>query len=268
MLALIPSSSSFISSNPVLLLLNVVQLVSLPSMYLDEKKSAMPYSKFAASLQEDKKEKMIPSKAGMLIIYAPAFVVSSTYLLLTSSGMISQFEATLAAWMLMAHFLKRTLEVLFLHKYSGSTAENAAKMIGFAYAFQGALVCATANPCPSGSVFYAPSIFLFVVGIFGNFYHHYLLASLRSSKTTTGEKKYSAPRGGLFEYVAAPHYLFELIGWLGIALASHQISAVLVFSGMTAYLTARSGNQNQWNKNKFSEKEWPASRKNIIPFIF
>ena len=48
---------------------------------------------------------------------------------------------------------------------------------------------------------------LFGVGLLGNFYHHYLLATLRSP----GETKYKVPRGGCFEYVAAPHYFFELL---------------------------------------------------------
>jgi hypothetical protein len=263
------AGSSFVNPHPLLLLFNFIQFINLPMMYLNEKKSAMPYSKFAASFQEDKKEKMIPSKLGMLIIYGPAFVAALTYMLLSSSERItSRYEVHLASWMVMAHFLKRTLEVLFLHKYSGSTVESAAKMIGFAYALQGTLICCTANQSPSGSSLYA-STFLFMVGIVGNFYHHYLLACLRSSQNTKGgEKKYTAPKGGLFEYVAAPHYLFELIGWLGIAVASDQITAYLVFAGMLAYLSARSCNQNDWNKKKFSEKEWPRSRKNIIPFIF
>jgi hypothetical protein len=97
-------------------------------------------------------------------------------------------------------------------------------------------------------------------------YHHYLLASLRS-KATHG-KKYSAPKGGLFEYVAAPHYFFELIGWLGIAIASQQLTGYLNMASMSSYLAARSFNQNSWNKNKFDEKEWPTSRQNLIPFIY
>ena len=54
----------------------------------------------------------------------------------------------------------------------------------------------------------------FVVGIVGNFYHHYLLASLRRSITfnddcVVGEQeRYHAPVGGGFAFVAAPHYFF------------------------------------------------------------
>jgi very-long-chain enoyl-CoA reductase len=99
----------------------------------------------------------------------------------------------------------------------------------------------------------------------GNLYHHCLLAALRSDGTG-GE--YVAPRGGLFEHVAAPHYFFELITWLGIAVASQNLTGYLNFCSMTGYLRARSVNQNKWNRTKFDESEWPVSRKNLIPFIY
>jgi hypothetical protein len=95
-----------------------------------------------------------------------------------------------------------------------------------------------------------------------------LLASLRTSKDHVVGKNYVAPQGGLFQYVAAPHYLFELIGWLGIAIASQRLTPYLNFLSMSAYLAARSYNQNEWNKTKFGEKGWPTSRKQMIPFVY
>merc|ERR1712115_12039 len=110
---------------------------------------------------------------------------------------------------------------------------------------------------------------LFAVGLVGNFYHHLLLSKLRVS--ASGEesitKNYLAPRGGLFAYVATPHYLFELVGWLGIAVASQQLTSYLNLISMACYLCARGYNQNQWNKKRFNEKDWPPSRKNMIPYL-
>ena len=106
---------------------------------------------------------------------------------------------------------------------------------------------------------------LFSVGILGNLYHHYLLSILRGGKSAN--KEYEVPQGGLFSYVAAPHYFFELIGWLGIAVVSEHINIYLVLASMTSYLSGRSFAQNEWNKQKFGNS-WPASRKNLIPFLF
>lgn len=91
------------------------------------------------------------------------------------------------------------------------------------------------------------------------------MADLRNTKKNDGDK-YVAPRGGLFEYVAAPHYFFELLGWLGIAIVSQQANSYLVFTSMSSYLGGRSVAQNKWNRSKFSE--WPEDRKNIVPFVF
>ena len=54
-------------------------------------------------------------------------------------------------------------------------------------------------------------------------------------------KAYSVPQGGLFPLVATPHYLFEIVAWLGIALAAQQLNALLVTAGMAAGSARRLG---------------------------
>lgn len=46
----------------------------------------------------------------------------------------------------------------------------------------------------------------------GNLYHHWLLAGLRAPAIAGGAatKKYEVPRGGFFNLVTCPHYLFEV----------------------------------------------------------
>jgi hypothetical protein len=64
-----------------------------------------------------------------------------------------------------------------------------------------------------------PGVLVFAVGIAGNLYHHYLLSRLRSG-SSGGDKGHRIPRGGLFELVTCPHYLFEIIGLFGFAMIS------------------------------------------------
>ncbi|MFS8005095.1 putative 3-oxo-5-alpha-steroid 4-dehydrogenase (NADP(+)) [Helianthus anomalus] len=59
-------------------------------------------------------------------------------------------------------------------------------------------------------------LILFILGISGNFYHHNLLSKLRNNN----EKEYKIPRGGLFDLVICPHYLFEIIIFIGISFIS------------------------------------------------
>lgn len=225
------------------------------------------YSKFAV---EDKNaKKMIGSRDGMTLIYLPAFLTCCALYFLPKISNISIFpEQNIAEIFLIIHFGKRLLEVLFLHKYSGKVERDLSIGIGIYYALGSLLISCVALPDFNiNSDIIIAGAGLFATGICGNFYHHYLLAKLRDSKAV-GSYKYVVPKGGLFEYVAAPHYLFELIGWLGIAVVSQHLNAYLVFLCMTSYLSGRAYAQNEWNKKKFSSSEWDESKKNIIPFIY
>jgi protein-S-isoprenylcysteine O-methyltransferase Ste14 len=265
-----------------------LQVVVMLTSYSTESKKAMPYSKFAydspiEAPQERKrndtvtvtshnsnKQTEVSSRVGMLIIYTPALLLSALVSFTGVPLLNIQANMSLAGVLCLIHFIKRDVEVLFLHQYSGSTPLATASFIGFFYAINAALTCAVATATPNAMATQLGTL-LFVIGIVGNLYHHYLLATLRNNTTgsASAKKKYYAPKGGLFAYVAAPHYLFELVGWLGIALASQHVNVYLVLGGMISYLAARAKRQNDWNAKTFSTSEWPASqRKNLVPFLF
>lgn len=103
---------------------------------------------------------------------------------------------------------------------------------------------------------------LFLVGIGGNFYHHYLLSKLRSE----GEKEYKIPKGGLFSLVICPHYLFEIIGFWGISCISQTLYSFCFSLGTTFYLMGRSYATRRWYESKF--EDFPKDVNALIPFIF
>uniref|UniRef100_A0A7S4RTC1 3-oxo-5-alpha-steroid 4-dehydrogenase C-terminal domain-containing protein n=1 Tax=Ditylum brightwellii TaxID=49249 RepID=A0A7S4RTC1_9STRA len=249
-----------INTHPGFLFYNFLQLLGIYGIYQAEIEKPQPYR---LSDKESIVQRMIPSKTGMLIIYVPAVVVA-VILQMILPAITSSYASTVPGWMLLAHFIKRCGEVLYLHKYSGETNLDAARFIGYSYASTTLSISLVSSPSNSSQL----GIILFIIGSLGNLYHHYLLASLRSGVSLSEKKKYMAPKGGMFEYVATPHYFFELVAWMGIALASNQLTAFLNFISMTCYLMARSYNQNQWNMKRFEEKEWPSSRMNMIPFLF
>jgi very-long-chain enoyl-CoA reductase len=252
-----------VNLHPGIVFYNVIQLVMICTMYKGEIESPTPYSKFAPTSANSKGKKlygMVSSKIGMLIIYVPATIAAFIFQFLFLS------TPSAAGWLVLIHFLKRDAEVLFLHKYSGETVLNVAKMIGTSYFLTATMICIVSNT--EISILDSKlGMFLFGIGSLGNLYHHYLLTLLRGDGTTN-TKKYQAPKYGLFEYVASPHYFFELLAWLGIAIVSQQLTAYLNFVSMTLYLCARSYKSNEWNRKKFDEKDWPSSRKNIIPFLY
>ncbi|KAL3796414.1 hypothetical protein HJC23_004211 [Cyclotella cryptica] len=215
-----------------------------------------------------------PSRFAMMVIYTPALLTSLVFLLAPSvikESALRLPRSSLATAFCAIHFAKRCLEVLFLHSYSGRTDRATPSSIGVYYALTVVLV-AFANVNGVGKELGGRSDLqrivgstIFAIGLLGNFYHHYLLAKLRSSNA---KSKYVAPKGGLFEYVACPHYLFELVGWLGIAIVSHHLNVYLVVASMSSYLGGRSVAQNEFNRKTFDERDWPRSRKNIVPFLF
>lgn len=171
----------------------------------------------------------------------------------------------LVSWLVTAHFFKRCFECLFVHKYSGKMPIASSAFISFFY-FLLAFSCTYFVESVPSQLFQEWTriwgLRLFCVGIGGNFYHHYLLATLRKP----GEKGYKIPRGGLFEYVAAPHYFFELLGWYGVSLTSQHMMVCLFSVAMTVYLFDRAVAQTHWNRKKIPG--YPSSRGHIVPFVF
>lgn len=225
--------------------------------FLHREGGLLSYSKFAkgAKFGID-----VPSRLGMFLLYFPAFAYGY-YRYNTGHGK----RADLIASMILVHFLKRCLECLFLHKYSGKMPLASSAFISFFYTLLAFGCMHVVEKMPQSGFEEWTEVYgirLFIVGISGNFYHHWLLATLRKP----GEKGYKIPRGGCFEFVAAPHYFFELIGWYGITLASQHSLVGLFAIAMSIYLFDRAIGQSEWNRRKI--RGYPKSRKNIIPFLF
>ena len=102
---------------------------------------AMGYSKFEGVRD---KTPRVPSRIAMFIIYFPATVV---YALMHASAdradVASSFH-TVVGCMIIGHFAKRCLEVLFLHKYSGFINVATMCMISVAYAVISGVFAVTA----------------------------------------------------------------------------------------------------------------------------
>ncbi|OEL18786.1 hypothetical protein BAE44_0020197 [Dichanthelium oligosanthes] len=156
----------------------------------------------------------------MLVGYVPALVAA----LLASfpvPGAVDGARAQLLCAALAVHFLKRVLEHL-----------------------------SRGLPVPAVDLLY-PGVLVFAIGVSGNLYHHYLLSRLRADGG--GDKGYKVPRGGLFELVACPHYLFEIIAFFGFAMITQTVFAFAVAVGTVAYLAARSCVTRKWYSSKFEE---------------
>jgi very-long-chain enoyl-CoA reductase len=215
-------------------------------------RAMMEYGRFRGA-------KGISSRSGMLLIYGAPLVFlvigALPYLSSPSTHQLILFAA------LFIHFAKRTLEVLFVHKYSGTMNQMTAIFIAAFYSLTTFLPAyMNRQALQSADALTYLGVLIFVYSEFVNFIHHKILRDLRQNTMD-----YVIPHGGLFGRVVCPHFLFEIISWFGMFLIFRHLSMFLFFAFTATYLTARSLRTLKWYRGKFPD--FPKNRKAILPFI-
>jgi 3-oxo-5-alpha-steroid 4-dehydrogenase 1 len=212
----------------------------------------------------------VSTRAGMFVSYLiPLLVYVGLYV--QAGAPRSPYHWALLAGMVF-HFGKRCLESLFLHKYSKPTGAVAFLLIIWAYS---TMVLATGwfqNHAVSAAQGWAPALRpplmagagIFLLGQALNFYHHLLLARLRLAGDTGGG--YRVPHGGLFQLVACPHYLGEIIAWTGYAVMAGLPPAWGNAVVVAVYLGARSRSTLRWYQQNLPG--WPPDRRALVPYLF
>ncbi|MQL74628.1 hypothetical protein Taro_006958 [Colocasia esculenta] len=246
--------------SPSLLAVNAMAVISLVGLSLIGASEAvgsghLQYSKFANAAASPGKllllglggGRRVSSRVGMVVLYAPALA------------------AALAAFAFpgMAETPRGSL---FLHRYSGYMIVDSMIVISFSYFMNTVFVIyaqylSRGVPEPAIDLKYA-GIVLFLVGISGNLYHHVLLSKLRKKD----EKGYKIPKGGFFALVICPHYLFEIIGLLGISFISPTLNSFAFGLGSAVYLVGRSYSTRKWYCSKFDN--FPREIKALVPYVF
>lgn len=182
--------------------------------------------------------------------------------------------------LVVAHFVKREYETLFVHRFSAATmpARNLAKNsahywllsgVNLAYWLYapGARVSApwwpgALEPATHAAVRHA-AVALFVFAQASNYATHVTLRNLRPD----GSTKRQIPRGYGFGLVTCPNYMFEALAWLAVAVLAGGNFAAVLFLGVAA------GQMALWAKKKESRyrKEFGAAYKKksaMIPFLW
>ncbi|KGN52161.1 3-oxo-5-alpha-steroid 4-dehydrogenase 2 [Cucumis sativus] len=262
--------SEFVFPPPASAFVNVMTVVSsaiVAVVGLSEARGKhLKYSKFWSSnnANTDRKSFNLSAKLGMLVAYIPAFLAGVVSLWLFPS---EDRRILLLKSALVLHFFKRNLEVLFLHKYSSKMAVDSVITISFSYFSSTAIMIYTQHlsqgllrepPIDLKSI----GVGLFLIGIIGNFYHHYLLSQTRKQ----GETSYKIPKGGLFSLIICPHYLFEIIEFFGFAFISQTIYSLFFAFATALYLSGRSYATRKWYVSKF--EDFPIHVKALLPFVF
>ncbi|KAJ0101459.1 hypothetical protein Patl1_05819 [Pistacia atlantica] len=244
--------------------MSVLSLVSLVFLGCSEIMGKhLKYSKFWNVNNSGKSQVKLSSRTGMLIFYTPAVLAGlASFWIFPHQG----FRFLLLTSALTFHFFKRDFEVLFIHKYSGGVILDSAILIGALYFAATAMMIyfqhlSEGLPEPRIDLKYVGMV-VFLLGISGNFYHHYLLSKMRED----GEKQYKIPKGGLFDRIVCPHYLFEILTFWGIFLISQNLYALCCALGVSFYLMGRSYATRKWYLSKF--ENFPQDVKAVFPYVF
>ncbi|MBL8022031.1 MAG: DUF1295 domain-containing protein [Leptospirales bacterium] len=219
--------------------------------------------KFQLAYSKFRKGGNLSAKFAMFLIYFPAPIVYIAAMM--AGGLRNSFYHDTLFYAFLFHFWKRCAEILFLHKYSKPMGFGTVVLIGTLYSAVGWTTATLHTSIPaqlgaSGPVSLAVIIGLvvFSIGQLGNFYHHWLLANLR----TAGDSEYKTPQGGLFGYVVCPHYFFEIVAWIGFAIMSGFLPTLGIAIVMGLYLLGRSLKTLAWYRENLSG--FP-ERKALIP---
>ena len=178
---------------------------------------------------------------------------------------------TLSLILISAHFLKRELETLFIHRFSNATmpAFNIFRNSAYYWALSGVnmafWIYRSDSPTSQDSNPYItyPALFLYIVGEVGTFLNHLTLRGLRSS----GGKERGIPHGLGFDLVTCPNYMFETIAWVGILLVTWSWSTVL-FMCVAVFMMARwSAKKERRYRREFGDK-YKRKRYAFLPGIW
>jgi hypothetical protein len=266
--------------NVAVLIVSVVHVVVFVGF---EMVSHVPYSKFA---EETEREKLplavvrsvfsaqVPSRwirTGWFLLYFPALAsyaglwayyasqnVAATGKLAPSPG---YFVVCLVMWC--GSFLKRCLEVLIVHRYSGTLPVFSNALIAWGYAVLGLCSLVFANQVEgyalgAGSPTFAKDVVcyvVYVVGFVGNTVCHLKLRWVRDRAEAQGAggKRYFAPSEIGFPFsnaLVAPHYLFEIFIFVALGCFGATLTHWMLAVGVAGYLGNRSVSTHRWYVSK------------------
>ncbi|KAL3147824.1 hypothetical protein ABBQ32_002551 [Trebouxia sp. C0010 RCD-2024] len=204
-----------------------------------------------------------------------------------------QVVTLLSLTLLEVHLIRRMLETAYIMHYpKGAKMHLIAYAFGLSYYLVLPLSCTPAAQlttqnaymselhAPSWTSLAAQPQYLVGAGVFwaGNalqFWSHWILASLQrttkqtqTTKSRAGNQYYKMPTGGPFYWISCPHYLAEIIIYMGLAiLAGQQLPlTILILCWVVANLLLAAQPTHSWYRRHFPA--YPRNRKALIPYLY
>jgi len=171
--------------------------------------------------------------------------------------------------MAIAHYVKRELETIFVHRFSNDTMPlmNIFKNSTHYWIFFGAFTMYfllhplyTSPSWISEEMSYGLTA-LFLIFEFFNFQCHMVLKNLRRPGTT----ERGIPKGWGFGLVSCANYFWESLCWLTFAVQCHVLGGYFFLA--LSFFQMLDWALKKHNRYKKDFKDYPRGRKAMVPFI-
>lgn len=170
------------------------------------------------------------------------------------------------------HFARRAAESLFVHRYGKSKVPTSDVVTEYVYywgfAAWNAWSLTSSSYRAADHWVVLVGVGVFAVAELGNARAHRMLRDLRP----VGTNARVIPRGFLFERVSCPHYLFEILSWVGFAVVVQTWAAL-------AFLVVGAGILGSWAHTRHvayrkdfdgldGREKYPEQRRALVPGVF
>ena len=207
----------------------------------------------------------IPNRVAWFIMELPAVCTIAVCYTLPSAKLSALSVFFLAVWEL--HYIHRTFIYPFRTRTTGKSMPlliallAAITNIGIGYLVGRGLTLFSITEFGWNSPNILVGAGLFFVGFFINVSSDQILFNLRRP----GETGYKIPFGGFFRFVSSPNYFGEILEWMGFALMTMSLGAVVFLIWTLSNLVPRAVQNHRWYKERFDN--YPSDRKAVFPFL-
>ncbi len=208
----------------------------------------------------------IPNSVGWVVMELPAVFLFLPIFLLGQHGLEAVPLVFLSLWVF--HYVHRTF--VFPLRVRTKGKRMALVIVGMAFAFNTLNAYVVARWLSHFGSYrldwlhdprFVIGVVLFLTGFAVNYKADLMLIDLRKP----GETWYRVPRGWLYEYVACPNYLGEIVEWFGFAIATWSLPGLAFALFTAANIGPRAFSNRRWYRKTFPD--YPDERKALIPFV-
>ena len=208
----------------------------------------------------------IPNTAGWIVMESPAVVLFAVIYALGEHALEAVPLALAAMWMV--HYVHRTFVYPLQIRTAGKRMPVVVAALAFGFNCLNAYVVGRwishFGDYPTSWLWdprFLAGTALFALGLGVNRRADRMLIRLRGP----GETGYRIPRGWLYEYVACPNYLGEIVEWAGFALATWSVPGLEFAVFTAANVGPRALANLRWYRETFPE--YPPDRRALVPFV-